>query len=222
MTIKQRVKDLTPECWNVGFITNSLDSILRGEEVQVEWVRHGMKDRWFADPFILDVTSSEITLLVEEYYEPIRRGRISRLVVDRNTMQLKDLSTVLQLGTHLSFPVIRRVGSEVFICPENSASGKLTRYKYDVATNRCLDSTVVCDAPLADAVDTTLFGDRLLFCTRQPNPNGNELAIFEWNEAAGKYEPRQTCQFEENIARMAGDFFEYDRKIYRPAQECNV
>ena len=28
--------------------------------------------------------------------------------------------------------------------------------------------------------------------------------------------------FDENIARMAGDFIEYDGRLYRPTQECNV
>ena len=113
MQIKNFFKSFSDECWNIGFIQNSFDSILRGDNLQIKWIKHNYKDGWFADPFVLDVNDTEIHLLVEEFYKPIQRGRISRLIIDKETNDLKKLDVVLELPSHLSFPAIKRVDNKV-------------------------------------------------------------------------------------------------------------
>ena len=92
-----------------------MESVIEGNRIHVNWLRHNYRDRWFADPFILDVTGSELVVLVEEWYDPIERGRISKLVIDRTTFKLKDLKVMLDDGTHLSFPAIERDGEYIYI-----------------------------------------------------------------------------------------------------------
>ena len=65
--IKEYIKRYCDERWNIGFIQNSLDNILQGEDIRVQWVEHDYKNSWFADPFILDVTDTDIIVLVEEF-----------------------------------------------------------------------------------------------------------------------------------------------------------
>ena len=221
MNIRKIVHSLTDENWAVGFIRNSIGGVLSGEEIQVDWVEHNYRDRWFADPFIFDVSSEEIVLLAEEYYKPIERGRIARLIVDRRTMKLKHCDTVLQLPTHLSFPAFIRRGDSVYVYPESGESGKLTLYRYDIDRNCCEEETVLLEEAVADAVISTVNGRELLFCTRQPNPNGNVLSVYERHDNS-EYSLSYEYEFEENIARMAGNFFEYDGRLFRPTQECNV
>ena len=74
---------------------------------------------------------------------------------------------------------------------------------------------------VADAVMAHVAGKEYLFCTKQPNPNGNVLTIYVKDET-GNFSANGDFTFEDNIARMAGDFFEYGGELYRPAQECNV
>lgn len=223
MSIKHFVKRLTPECWNIGIIDNTLDSILNGEEITVRWMKHNCKNSWFADPFILKVTSDEIIVLCEEYYRPKERGRISRLAIDRYTMELKQLDVILDLDTHLSFPIIERKDSEVFIYPENGEAGKLTQYKYNDEEKICKPVSIISDEALADSAKLSYEGENYLFCTPMENPNGSLLKIYKWNEEEGKYSSMfQRELFPENIARMSGDFFKHDDQLYRPAQECNT
>lgn len=113
MSLKTQIKKLTDERWNVGFIQNSTEDIINGSAVDVKWIIHKYKDSWFADPFVLDVTEKEITLLVEEFYKPINRGRISKLTVDRKTYILLRCDVILELPTHLSFPLIIRRNSSL-------------------------------------------------------------------------------------------------------------
>ena len=92
-------------------------------------MKHSYRDRWFADPFILDVNDSEIILLAEEVEDKMQQGVISKLVIDRASYVLKSKKTILELPTHLSFPVIMREGNKILVYPESGASGKLTMYE---------------------------------------------------------------------------------------------
>lgn len=94
MSLKRFVKQFTDERWTIGFIRNSLDSILAGEPIAIDWVRHNISDAWFADPFILDVTADEIQVLVEEFPKALHRGRISKLTIDRASLQLKQIDVI--------------------------------------------------------------------------------------------------------------------------------
>jgi hypothetical protein len=222
MSIKNIIKSLSDERWNIGFICNDLDSVMNGDAIRVNWVKHHYKDSWFADPFILDVTDTDIILLVEEWYKPIRRGRISKLVIDRNTFVLKDIQVVLQLDTHLSFPVIERREDGVYIYPENGESGNLSIYQYNVQNSNCTKVGALCDDAVEDAICTELFGEKLMFATPRTNPNGKELSIYSWDSQTNKYVLKEEEYFKENVARMAGNFFEYKGQFYRPTQECNA
>lgn len=222
MSIRTFVKGLTSERWNIGFINNSLESILRGDTISVKWLKHSYKDRWFADPFILSVTEDEIIVLVEEFYKPIQRGRLARLLIDRKTTTLMRLDVILELDTHLSFPIIERNGDEVYIYPENGESGNLTVYKYYDNQRKCEKVRIISNEALADSVKLKYQGINYLFATPTNNPNGNTLRVYSLNDQNGMYEAFKEYSFKENTARMAGDFFMFKEKLYRPAQECNV
>lgn len=223
MSLKRFVKQFTDERWTIGFIRNSLDSILTGEPIAVDWVRHNISDAWFADPFILDVTADEIHVLVEEFPKALYRGRISKLTIDRVTLQLKQVDVIKELPTHMSFPVIIRTNEDfVYLLPENGEAGRLTLYKYYPIDNRIETLVSVLDEGVADAIPFKMGDEQYLFCTRRPNVNGNQLSLFQWNESLKKYAFVKEYHFDENLARMAGDCFIHNGKYYRPAQECNV
>ncbi len=205
--------------WTIGFVERPIREIVKEGLGEVRWLQHNYKDRWFADPFILDVTNDSIQVLVEEYYDGIKRGRISRLDINRQTMQLENINTILQLDTHLSFPAILRKEGKVYFYPENCASGVLDLYEYDVKENRCKKACRLCEEPLTDAVMTDVFGKEQIFSTQIPTQNGNTLTVYEKKD--DKFLAQQDIQFTSNIARNAGDWFKEGCKVYRPAQDCN-
>lgn len=205
--------------YNIGFVDGSLESVIQGEPIKVNWLKHSYKDRWFADPFILDVTDNEIIVLVEEWYDPVQRGRISKLIVDKSSFDLLKLKVMIDEGSHLSFPSIERIGNEIYIYPERAGSF-LERYRYDDEKDSFEKDCRVTDLPLTDSVITDLFGQKLLFSTKMPDANGKELGIYAWDDKKMKLVPLQYYHFDENISRMAGNFFTCNNKTYRPAQVC--
>ena len=205
--------------YNIGFVDGNLESIIEGEPIKVNWMKHSYKDRWFADPFILDVTDNEIIVLVEEWYDPLQRGRISKLIVDKSSFDLLELKVMIDEGSHLSFPSIERIGNEIYIYPERAGSF-LERYRYDHEKDSFEKDGRVSDLPLTDSVITDFFGQRLLFSTKMPDANGKELCIYSWNNTKKMFVLQEYYHFNENISRMAGNFFVYGGNVYRPAQVC--
>ena len=201
----------------LGFIEGSVESIVEGRPFEIHYVKGMPRDRWFADPFILDYDRQTIQLLVEDFSYKIRRGRIARLLIDRNTYRLLSYKIILDLpGQHLSFPFIERKEGKVYVSPESSASGSWSRYEYDTESGHLSNAKCISQEPLTDAVVTGLFGEELIFSTHLPTQNGNVLSVYDADGVK-----KQDIEFPSKVARNAGDWFKVGEKIYRPAQDCN-
>lgn len=189
-----------------------------------EWDFHiikAPKDRWFADPFILDVTDTVIIVLVEEFSYRIDRGRLAKLIIDKETFQLKSMKIVLDLDTHLSFPAILRDGTDIYIYPENSASGSSMLYKYNSEDDSVSVIKQLSNQPITDAIITEIDGNSYIFATEIPTQNGNKLSIYSTLDNRESYKLIQNIILSDNTARSAGDIFVDNGKIVRPAQNCN-
>lgn len=214
------LKRLIRQEWCIGFIVNPLEDVLSGKPLKYKWVKSPYKGRWFADPFLLDVTAEYYIVLAEDYEFSKGYACISRLIIDRKTMEITDAKKILDDGSHMSFPVILRKEDGIYVHPENSASGQLKLYKYDQENERLVFDSVMSDNSLTDAVTLCQDGESSMFATRLGhNPNGNIIDILE--KKNGKYVIVGQSEQNGDIARMAGDFFTFNGKLYRPAQDCN-
>mgnify|MGYP001029665519 CR=1 FL=1 len=210
-------RGLTANCWNIALCDTPVDDTVKGKELRLRWLKHKHKESWFADPFILRADDEVVEFLVEEFVYSTKLGRISRLIADRKTMQLKEIRPILELDSHLSFPAIMRKGNEIYIYPENGTADNLTLYHYDPATDRCTKVEKISDRPLADAIICEIHGRKYMLTTSLPEPNGAELEVLTMEH--GHPEHLQTVVFERNTGRNAGDIFKVGDTYYRPAQE---
>ena len=53
-----------------------------------------------------------------------------------------------------------------------------------------------------------------------PDANGKELGIYSWDAEQESFVLKEFYHFDDNISRMAGNFFTCSGKIFRPAQVC--
>ncbi len=218
MTIKNIYNRILIHRWEIGFIENPINDIIEGKEFKVKYVKFPFEGRWYADPFILEYSDEEILLLVEDFSDTDQKGKISKLVIDRKTMELKDVRIILELDTHLSFPIIIRKGDKAYIYPENSAAHTLDLYEYNRETDKCIKIRQLSCELLADAVISDTWGQKMLYATKD---NGNILDVYQYDEARESFVFSSNVVFDENIARNAGDFFECNGHLYRASQECN-
>lgn len=206
--------------WLLGICLNGLEDLKNGH---VHWIDNGIYKgkKWFADPFILDYDDQRIYLLVEEFDYKVHRGRIAKLTIDRNSWTVSDCKILLNLPTHLSFPMIWREGEKIYVCPENYESGSWNMYCYDATSERLDKVHQIIDEKLTDAIFYHEANDYWILSTYEPRPNGPELTIWHSSSLKGSYREVQRVSFRENVGRNAGSFFQYDGKLIRPAQESN-
>lgn len=218
-----KLRELRHNLWNIGFIEEGLEDTLTNKSPRIHWVKKRIKDRWFADPFILDVTKNEIIILAEEYNYNVRRGRIARVVIDRRTYEEKGFEIILDLPTHLSFPFIIRQNGKVYVMPENSASGCSTIYEYDDATRKITPLHHLAEEPFADATIFEMDDKSFLFTTMLPDTNSKAVKIFSFDKEKLKViEQVANVEFPLVCGRNAGEVFEVKGRLYRPAQDCTL
>lgn len=216
-----KIRELRHNLWNIGFYEDGLESLLTVKQPNIHWAKKKIKDRWFADPYILDVNDSEIIVLAEEYCYNVRRGRLARVVFDRHSYEEKYFSIILDLPTHLSFPFIYRKEDKVYLIPENSASGSSTIYEYNDTTQQLKVLHHVSEEAFTDATLFKSDGVSWLWTTMTPDPNGKTLSIYRFDEMNLRVvEKVATVDFPFNTARNAGECFTINGKLYRPAQDC--
>ena len=219
--IKRLSNRLTKVQWNIGFIDYHSDNFFSSEKVKIKYLKHSYKNKWFADPFILDITKDKIILFVEEFDEIINKGRIAKLVVNRQNYRLESMKIILDLKSHLSFPVIYRIKNIVFVCPENSESGGYYKYTYDYNSEKLVNPELIIDEPLTDAIKYYISDKPYIFSTKQPNSDGNKIYIYCDEFKNDQYRFKQEIILEDNTARGAGNFIKLKDKLIRPAQDCN-
>ena len=213
--LKNIYRKIIQESWNIGFVDTSIDDLLVGKSIQIEWMKHSYEDRWFADPFVVNVTDADIVLFVEEFCLREAKGRIAALTVDKATKVLKDRITVVEKSDHLSFPQPVCIDDNVYVMPEHIGSQRLGIYDME---GEYIKTFV--DKTLTDAVYTDLFDTPRIFSTSMPYPSGKILEIYRL-DAERRFCLEDTVIFGDRTARNGGNFFVHQGEVYRPAQICN-
>lgn len=216
-----KFRELRHNLWNIGFIEEGLSDTLTNKKPKIHWVKKRINDRWFADPFILDVTDSEIIIIAEEFCYNVHRGRIARVVIDRKTYEEMSFEIILELQTHLSFPFIIRKNGKIYLMPENSASGCSTVYEYNDANRKLTPLHHIAEEPFADATIFEMERQSYLCTTMLPDTNSKSVKIYTLDKDDLKVVDRvATVEFPIVCGRNAGEVFSVDGQFYRPAQDC--
>ena len=218
MTIKQKIMQYS---WDIAYGVYNPEVIKNGlKSSDLNVINNPFKNKWFADPFILEENSKSIQFLVEEFDYSIKRGRIARLLIDKQDCKIKELSIILDLPTHLSFPAIYRMNGNVYVHPENSASGSSFVYLYDQKVDKLIDPKLILNEPITDAVIQKEKDHYYLYATKIPESNGCFLYKYKSSNLFGPYQYICKEFYDKNTARMAGMFLEDEKRQIRPAQNC--
>jgi len=225
--LKKFLQRLTSQRWELGIIQNTLEDIVNNKPLRYQWIKNPYKDRWYADPFVLDVTDDKIFLLVEDMpinnsifkkKDVLEKASISKLTVNRHTYEIEKREVILDLPTHLSFPNIIRYKGDIYVYPENVFGEQLNIYKYDLSQNKLIFAKTLINEPVWDSVITEYFGQPLCFTSREDDYH---LDIYKWNEGKMIFEYWQSVMSDHRNMRMAGQLFRVGDKIYCPSQNSD-
>lgn len=210
------------ENWNIGFCDIDAKTFLQNKSVgRIEWLKHPYKDRFFADPFVYKVSADVIIVWAEELLFSVHKGTLVELHIDRRTKILKKRYKLLELDTHLSYPIHIRIDGTTYVYPENSASGQLNLYKYDESSHSLTFHSLLINEALVDAsiVYDKTRGQYIVFAAKLPHTH-TDLFMYTSKELFGPYRNCGCIKRSYLGARPAGDFFEIDGVWYRPGQNC--
>lgn len=207
--------------WDIAYGHYNESIITKGIDVsKIHIVGNPYKEKWFADPFILEEDENNIQFLVEEFDKDVGRGRIAHIFIDKHKDRITDCNIILEEPTHLSFPAIYRIDGKIYVHPENYASGRSTIYEYDRTVDKLLNPIVISEKPLTDAIITNTNEGFRLYSTLGSDPNGSKLCVLFSDSFLGHYEEEDIEQYPNNTARMAGYFIATKVGMVRPAQNC--
>lgn len=206
------------KAWNLAFVKGGMDAVFSDKPLELEMVTNPYKDRWFADPFILDVTEDKIFILAEEYRYDHPKGRIAKLTIGRKSMTIEKMDIILECPTHLSFPNILRRDGKIYVYPENCRSGQLDIYEYDQSQEKLVSPKVICKEALWDTSMTNLLGLWQLYGAVR---NDHYMDVYNWDEGKQLFVYSHSLTSPEKDNRMAGQLIEYKGSIYFPTQDCS-
>ena len=208
------------QTYNVGIIKKPIRKILsvgvnKGE---IKWLEHNYKDRFFADPFLVDEDFNYYYILVEEYFFWEEKGKITLLTVDKKTFSLVKRKIVIEEQTHLSFPFCEFRGNTII--PESVLSGKTTEYLFDCSTHQVVGKNVILNEGLIDAC---FYEDsdhnKWILASSLINPK-EDLYLYKLkNHQYEKLNNGKPIMSSIELTRAAGKFFSVDGQLYRPVQD---
>lgn len=212
--------------WNIGFVERSIEDIVLSKDtvVNVHWVKHNYKDRFFADPFILSVDENVIKVLVEDFPYYDKKGIISLLIINRRDYTLIDRVEILRQPFHMSYPFIQRnKKGEIWVAPEASMSGNLYRYSINAESYKLENQTVLLPEPVLDSTIIEFDNRYWLFCTKRGNDSNEKLYIYYSQQPEGPWIAHKKNPVLSNaaMARPAGYLIKINAELYRVIQKCD-
>ena len=211
--------------WNIGMLELPIGALLTPGAyagADIEWFPLDDRKGFLADPFAI-VRNGGVQILCEYYGYRERQGGIRACGYTADGFT-KELTPVLSLATHLSYPFLVEHSGEIYCIPEMSALNEVALFRAVEFPERWSKvATLVADFP---GVDPTVFryDDRWwLMCTRKGLHEDTELWVWHAPDVLGPWTPhaRNPVKTDVRGARPAGRPFWHEGRLYRPAQDCS-
>jgi len=207
------------ECWTlfIGEGDFSHSTLTKAKPVTLR------KKEFWADPFIFNYENINYVFF-ENYSYSSKKGKICCGKIDNN--DLVDITDVLNLDYHLSFPNIFEENKEIYLMPETAGNKRLEIYRCITFPNIWeLYSTAFEGEEIYDPVlYTDDKGLRWLLFNKKAGINSkenNELHIYQVDSIKlNELIPhsQNPVIIDSRIARNGGAVFKKNGKTYRPSQ----
>lgn len=182
--------------------------------------------RYFADPFVFSHKGTPY-LFCEEYPFAEQRGVISVSNLQNGSGTFSPPEVVLDEQFHLSYPFVFTHNDEIWMIPETAQANRVALYRAVKFPTKW-----ICESILIDGVrgyDATLVRRKerwwLLMTTRRWQSSSHDnLVIYTAKSLIGPWTPMagNPQLIDAKASRSAGGTWEYQGKLYRPAQDCSL
>ena len=208
--------------WNIAVVPRPIHSFLNMQLTdKLDFMFKTSRNHYYADPF--GITLNNINYIVYEAFDYWSfRGIINCIEFDQQNVR-KIYHNILPTEGHASYPFLIGDEGKIFCLPENSSSNKLTLYEASIFPNEWIPAKdILTDFQAIDPTIVAFNGRLWLFCTKGSEMNEG-LYVFYSDNILGPWQPHQKNPVKRDVksSRSAGTPFIYEKKLYRPAQDCS-
>ncbi len=176
---------------------------------------------FWADPFLFE-RGGTCSLFFEDYdyatgYATIRRAEV------QPDCTVSPVAPCLDVGHHLSFPLVFEHQGEVFMLPESLADGTVTLYRARRYPDQWVLEKVLFRGFAADTVFWREGGLFYFFTTlHDRDDRGNKTLLFLADSLTGDWRlhPDNPVSADVRHARNGGAIFRRQGRLFRPTQNC--
>jgi hypothetical protein len=210
--------------WGIGLIPEPLDP---AEVSQLPACTRWLEphpDFFWADPFLVE-EHGRTFLLFEELPFASWHGYLCAAELSSAEATRFSPRKILEKPFHLSFPFCFRYENEVYLLPEQSASGRVQAYHARHFPDDWEDGPVLL--PDFPGIDNVLFEQDGLWWLVTTSARGgnqdNHLLLFFAEGPFGPYTPHPKNPVRVGLvgSRMAGPILKTGGKLVRPGQNCS-
>jgi hypothetical protein len=186
------------------------------------------KDRFWADPFSV-YYNDKFYIFIEEFIYKPGKGHISFFEIDQKNNVFSKPIKILERDYHLSYPFIFQYEKDYYMIPETLGNKCIELYKCQIFPHQWIKLKTLISS--VNAVDPTLlyYNDLWWLFTNiisiaGASPDDELFLFYTDNFLDGNWIPHPMNPIISDVrrARPAGKIFEYNRKLYRPSQNCSV
>lgn len=184
------------------------------------------KDCFWADPFVIE-RHGKFYIYVEEYPYATAKGHISVIEMDAQG-NTGEPQRCLETDYHLSYPFILEHENELYMIPESVSNNAVELYRCTEFPNKWeYVQDIMSNVQLVDA---TLYFHEGLWWLFGNESNGNRATRWDecnlyftkdFRDGNWQAHPHNPISSDVRQARPAGNIFEHEGKLYRPAQNCS-
>jgi hypothetical protein len=181
------------------------------------------KDRYWADPFPIERDGRHFVFF-EELVFATGKGHIAMVELGRDGACSAPVR-VLERDYHLSYPFLIELDGQLYMVPETGENRTVELYRCTDFPNRWrLEKVLLRDAWFVDATIHRT-GDRWWMFVNVGVERGephDELHLFHADHLLGEWQPHPCNPVKSDVrcARPAGQLYQRDGILYRPAQIC--
>ncbi len=190
------------------------------------WFLNPPPDSFWADPFPIE-RDGRVWILLEVLPFATQCGYLAAVELFADGSH-GEAQTIMNTGSHLSYPFLLEWQGELYMLPEAGASREVTLWKCEQFPDHWTKAaTLLSDICFTDATLIEYNGLWWLFLTIGEEDGiclNEELSVYYANSPLGPWtqHPENPVKSDARNARPAGNLFYRDGVLYRPAQDCST